>query len=70
MYAGDTAVENVFMIIFLMFNMALGAYILGTMTMLVVKGDEKTKLYRERVQMLDNYSAVHEIPKVRRSRGW
>ena len=37
----------------------------GTMTMLVVKGDEKTKVYRERVQKLDNYSAINEIPKVR-----
>ncbi len=28
--------------VFLLFNLALGAYILGTLTLLVVKADERT----------------------------
>lgn len=40
---------------FLLFNIALGAYILGTITLLVVKNDERTGRYRDLSSNLKTY---------------
>ena len=42
LYTGATVPEAAFMIFYLIFNICLASYILGTFTMIVVKGDEKT----------------------------
>jgi hypothetical protein len=39
-------------------NIALGAYILGTITLLVVKGDEATGKFRDKMHALSSYAAV------------
>lgn len=46
------------------FNLALGAYVLGTITLLVVKHDERTGRYRDLSFNLKQYIAVNEIPEV------
>ncbi len=46
------AEENVAMSIYLLFNIVLGAYILGTVTMLMVKQDERSKLFRDQITNL------------------
>jgi hypothetical protein len=55
--------------VFLLFNIALGAYILGTITLLVVKNDERTGRYRDLSTNLKTYRwvqvkahAVWELP--------
>ncbi len=55
-----------FLILYLLFNLFLGAYILGTVTMLVVKGDEQSKAFRERVNQLSDFSRDNDLPQVRR----
>ena len=44
--------------LFLFFNTALGSYIVGTITLLVVKADERTGSYRERSANLQQYTQV------------
>jgi hypothetical protein len=44
--------------VFLLFNIALGAYILGTITLLVVKSDERTGRYRDMSSNLKTYRCV------------
>jgi hypothetical protein len=39
-------------------NIAVGAYILGTITLLVVKSDEVTGKFRDKMRALESYSSV------------
>jgi hypothetical protein len=50
--------EACFLICYMTMNIALGAYILGTITLLVVKGDEATGKFRDKMQALSSYAAV------------
>ncbi|GIM10248.1 hypothetical protein Vretimale_14045, partial [Volvox reticuliferus] len=59
----STVPEAAFMILYLLFNLFLGAYILGTVTMLVVKGDERSKAFRERMSNLNEFSKNNELPE-------
>ena len=43
---------------------AQGAYVLGTITLLVVKSDERTGRYRDMSAVLKEYIGVNEIPMV------
>ena len=63
-----TVAESIAMIIYLLFNVVLGAYILGTVTMLMVKGDERSKEFRDQTTSLKEYSHLNDLPPVRR--GW
>ncbi|GFR50886.1 hypothetical protein Agub_g13176 [Astrephomene gubernaculifera] len=58
----STVPEAAFMILYLFFNLFLAAYILGTVTMLVVKGDERSKQFRERMSSLNEFSKTNELP--------
>ncbi|KAG2447078.1 hypothetical protein HYH02_007828 [Chlamydomonas schloesseri] len=62
LYAGSVP-EAGFMILYLLFNLFLGAYILGTVTMLVVKGDERSKQFRDRMTTLNEFSNNNELPE-------
>ena len=50
--------EAVFLICYMTMNIALGAYILGTITLLVVKGDEATGKFRDKMAALEGYAQV------------
>ena len=58
-------VQAVWATMYMFFNLALGAYVLGTITLLVVKHDERTGRYRDLSTNLKEYIAVNEIPEVR-----
>ena len=57
-FHGYGVAEAVFLICYMCMNIALGAYILGTITLLVVKGDAQIKLIREKMQLLEGYAKV------------
>ncbi|KAK9847644.1 hypothetical protein WJX84_010180 [Apatococcus fuscideae] len=46
----------------MLFNIGLGAYLLGTITLLVVKADERTGRYRDRSANLRQFSEMTSIP--------
>ena len=48
-----------FWVLFLMF---FGAYIVGSITLLVVKNDERVGKYREQMRALQGYSTMHSLP--------
>ncbi|KAF6256108.1 hypothetical protein COO60DRAFT_1702472 [Scenedesmus sp. NREL 46B-D3] len=48
--------------VFFLFNIALGAYILGTITLLVVKNDERTGRYRDLSSNLKTYTTLNQLP--------
>ena len=50
--------EAAFLICYMTMNIALGAYILGTITLLVVKGDEATGKFRDKMHSLEGYTQV------------
>ncbi len=56
--------EALVMTIYLLFNVVLNAYILGTITMLVVKGDERSKAFRDRIANLKEFSLLNDLPDV------
>lgn len=49
--------------VFLVLNIALGAYILGTISLLVVKSDERAGHFRELSANLKHYSVVNDLPE-------
>lgn len=53
--------EQLFCIIYLMLSVVLMAWIIGSMTLLIVKNDEKTSLYRDSLRVLYNYSSLHQF---------
>ena len=56
--------EAVWATIYMFFNLALGAYVLGTITLIVIKHDERTGRYRDLITHLKDYIRVNEIPPV------
>ncbi|GAX83177.1 hypothetical protein CEUSTIGMA_g10603.t1 [Chlamydomonas eustigma] len=58
-----SVVEVGFVICFMMFNVMSSAYIIGTITLLVVRSDERTREYRERMLAVNEYKLQHNIPK-------
>ncbi len=56
--------EAVWATIYMFFNLALGAYVLGTITLIVIKHDERTGRYRDLTTHLKDYIKVNEIPPV------
>ncbi|KAJ9523339.1 hypothetical protein QJQ45_005385 [Haematococcus lacustris] len=55
--------ESIVMIIFLLGNIVFQAYILGTVTFVLVKADEKSKVYRERMEALRGYAGINDLPQ-------
>jgi hypothetical protein len=56
--------EVVFVIFFVSINLVMWAYILGSITLLVTKGDEDTGRYREKMQSLLQYCRTNRLPHV------
>lgn len=46
----------------MLLNMVAHAWIIGSITLLIVKQDEKTGAYREAIQTLKHYSILHHFP--------
>jgi hypothetical protein len=54
-------VEKVFGTIFMLLNIVVAAWIIGSITLLIVKGDEKTGAYRDNLDSLQQYGRMHEF---------
>jgi CRP-like cAMP-binding protein len=48
---------------YMLLNMVAHAWIIGSITLLIVKHDENTGAYREAIQTLRQYSKLHDFPK-------
>ncbi len=59
--------EMIFTFVYVFISIGIGAYIVGTITLLVTKADEEKALYRNSMAALDAYSTTHDIPKVGRA---
>ncbi|KAG2444349.1 hypothetical protein HXX76_001105 [Chlamydomonas incerta] len=57
-----TVAEMATMIVYLMFNLFLAAYIIGTVTIMMVKKDERSQALRESIENLNEYSQDNELP--------
>lgn len=56
-------VEAVLVMVWSLFSFFFAAYIIGSITLVVVKGDEKAGLYRDQMQVLQKFSAQHDLPE-------
>jgi hypothetical protein len=52
-------------LIYMLFIIGLNAFIIGTLTLVVMKNDERTGQYRQRASNLKQYSSVNGIKPVR-----
>jgi hypothetical protein len=55
------SIEQIFCMIYLMLNVVIMAWIIGSITLLIVKDDEHTGLYRDTLQMLYKYAELHDF---------
>ena len=62
-------IEVCFVICFMFFNILVSAYIIGTITLMVVRGDQRTREYRDRMKAVSEYTDQHGIPKMLRDAG-
>jgi ankyrin repeat protein len=53
--------EQIWGMIYMLLNIILHSWIIGSITLLIVKHDEKTGEYRTRLQVLDQYSSMHSL---------
>jgi hypothetical protein len=58
-----TVAESLWTMGYMLFNVALTAFIVGTITLLVVRRDARTSSYRERSQSLRSFAAVNQLPE-------
>ncbi len=52
-------------VLYMFYNLGLSAYILGSFTLIVIRGDEHVGAYRAKCSNLKEYSAQNSIPNVR-----
>ncbi|KAF6266101.1 hypothetical protein COO60DRAFT_1697459 [Scenedesmus sp. NREL 46B-D3] len=55
--------EAAYVVVFMFVSIGVAAYFVGTSVLLVVENEKKTGAYRERLILLDEYSATHDIPQ-------
>lgn len=55
-------VEAGAVVVIVFFNIFWGAYIIGSVTLLIVKGDERVGKYREQMQHLQQYATMNSLP--------
>ena len=44
-------------------NIIFSAWVIGSITMLIVRADERTGMYRNALQILENYSEMHDFSR-------
>ena len=60
-FAPANSAEQIWCILFMMSNIVIQAWIIGSITLLLIKKDEKTGQYRETLEKLDQYSKIHNF---------
>ncbi|KAL7493642.1 hypothetical protein ACHAWT_010524 [Skeletonema menzelii] len=56
-------IEQIFGVVYMILNVVIMAWVIGSITLLIVKNDEKTGLYRETIHVLHKYAALHGFDK-------
>ena len=62
-FAPANSAEQLWCIVFMMSNIVIQAWIIGSITLLLIKKDEKTGQYRETLEKLDRYSKIHNFDR-------
>jgi CRP-like cAMP-binding protein len=62
-FSPSNEVEQIFGMIYMLLNIIIQSWIIGSITLLIVKQDEKTGDYRESLKVLDQYAQMHNLPK-------
>ncbi len=60
----ETIAELIFTILYLFFILFLGAYIIGTVTIMMVQADQRSSTFRDSIEHLNEYSAGNNLPDV------
>ncbi|CAB9520515.1 Potassium channel AKT2 [Seminavis robusta] len=60
--------EQIFGMIYMLINMVIAAWMIGSITLLIVKKDEVTSEYRDTLLTLDNYAKIHDFDRRFRKR--
>lgn len=56
-------IEQIFGVVYMVLNVVLMAWVIGSITLLIVKNDQKTGLYRDTLQALHKYATLHDFDK-------
>jgi ankyrin repeat protein len=62
-FSPQNSAEQIFGMVYMFINIILHSWIIGSITLLIVKHDEKTGAYRDTLQVLDEYSTMHSFDK-------
>ena len=62
-YAAMNTAEMIVSVLYMLSSIVVAAWIIGSITLLVVKGDEKTGEYRDNLETLRQYSDMHRFDK-------
>ena len=60
-FAAKNTTEQSFAIIYMLSNIVIQAWIIGSITLLLIKKDTKTGEYRDTLETLDSYSKLHNF---------
>jgi CRP-like cAMP-binding protein len=60
--------EQIWGMVYMLLNMIIQAWFIGSITLIIVKGDEETNEYRDTVHILNEYSALHSFDRNFRKR--
>lgn len=60
-FSPSNSVEQIWGSVFMMVNVVVAAWIIGSITLLIVKGDEKTGEYRDSLQTLQQYGEMNNF---------
>ena len=56
--------EKIFGSIFMLINIVVAAWIIGSITLLMLTGDNKTREYRESLEILEKYGSMHKFNQI------
>jgi len=62
-FSPSSSAEMIAGSIYMIFNVVIMAWVIGSITLLIVKSDEKTGVYREALQVLNKYASLHGFDK-------
>eukprot|EP00562_Extubocellulus_spinifer_P022639 CAMPEP_0178627300 /NCGR_PEP_ID=MMETSP0698-20121128/8842_1 /TAXON_ID=265572 /ORGANISM="Extubocellulus spinifer, Strain CCMP396" /LENGTH=811 /DNA_ID=CAMNT_0020266529 /DNA_START=46 /DNA_END=2481 /DNA_ORIENTATION=+ len=62
-FSPANSAEQIWGMIYMLINMVVAAWIIGSITLLIVKNDEKTGLYRDALETLAEYASIHNFDK-------
>ncbi|KAJ9504820.1 hypothetical protein QJQ45_020591, partial [Haematococcus lacustris] len=62
-FGTSSVAESCFMVFYMALNLVVAAYILGTVSMLMVKADKRSKVFRDRMTNLRQFSSANNVPQ-------